>query len=70
MFSTSSGILDEVCSTNVTISPGKSKLFALAVWLTALWDGLQYQWLYDRSSVAVAAQLTAHLDDVLPRAAR
>jgi AcrR family transcriptional regulator len=39
-----------------------------AVWLTALWDGLQYQWLYDRSSVDVAAQLTAHLDDVLPRA--
>ncbi|GAA5212047.1 TetR/AcrR family transcriptional regulator [Microbacterium kyungheense] len=38
-----------------------------AVWLTALWDGLQYQWLYDRSSVDVAAQLTAHLDDVLPR---
>lgn len=38
-----------------------------ALWLTALWDGLQYQWLYDRSSVDVAAQLTAHLDDVLPR---
>lgn len=38
-----------------------------AIWLTALWDGLQYQWLYDRSSVDVAAQLTAHLDDVLPR---
>ncbi|MFD4958753.1 TetR/AcrR family transcriptional regulator [Microbacterium sp. NPDC058389] len=38
-----------------------------AVWLTAMWDGLQYQWLYDRSSVDVAAQLTAHLDDVLPR---
>ncbi|GAA5201377.1 TetR/AcrR family transcriptional regulator [Microbacterium jejuense] len=41
-----------------------------AVWLTALWDGLQYQWLYDRSSVDVAAQLTAHLDDVLPPSAR
>lgn len=38
-----------------------------ALWLTALWDGLQYQWLYDRSSVDVAAQLSAHLDDVLPR---
>ena len=38
-----------------------------AVWFTALWDGLQYQWLYDRSSVDVAAQLTAHLDDVMPR---
>ena len=38
-----------------------------ALWLTALWDGLQYQWLYDRSSVDVAAQLSAHLDDVMPR---
>lgn len=38
-----------------------------AVWLVALWDGLQYQWLYDRDSVDVAAHLTAHLDDVLPR---
>ncbi len=39
-----------------------------AVWLTALWDGLQYQWLYDRDAVDVAAHLDAHLDDVLPRA--
>lgn len=38
-----------------------------AVWLTALWDGLQYQWLYDRTAVDVAAHLAAHLDDVLPR---
>ena len=38
-----------------------------ALWLTALWDGLQYQWLYDPSAVDVAAQLSAHLDDVLPR---
>ncbi len=38
-----------------------------AVWLVALWDGLQYQWLYDRDAVDVAAQLRAHLDDVLPR---
>lgn len=38
-----------------------------AVWLVALWDGLQYQWLYDRGAVDVAAQLRAHLDDVLPR---
>ncbi|WP_228484675.1 TetR/AcrR family transcriptional regulator [Microbacterium cremeum] len=38
-----------------------------AVWLVALWDGLQYQWLYDRDAVDVAAELTAHLDDVLPR---
>lgn len=39
-----------------------------AVWLVALWDGLQYQWLYDRDAVDVAAELTAHLDDVLPPA--
>ncbi|KRA26053.1 TetR family transcriptional regulator [Microbacterium sp. Root61] len=38
-----------------------------AIWLVALWDGLQYQWLYDRDSVDIAAHLTAHLDDVLPR---
>ncbi|WP_447913651.1 TetR/AcrR family transcriptional regulator [Microbacterium phyllosphaerae] len=38
-----------------------------AVWLTALWDGLQYQWLYDRDSVDVAAEMTAHLNDVIPR---
>ncbi|WP_127819076.1 TetR/AcrR family transcriptional regulator [Microbacterium sp. CPCC 204701] len=38
-----------------------------AVWLVALWDGLQYQWLYDRDAVDVAAELTAHLDDVMPR---
>lgn len=38
-----------------------------AVWLVALWDGLQCQWLYDRSGVDVAAELTAHLDDLLPR---
>ncbi|GAA5034081.1 TetR/AcrR family transcriptional regulator [Microbacterium fluvii] len=37
-----------------------------AVWLIALWDGLQYQWLYDRDAVDVAAQLAAHLADVLP----
>ncbi|MBO3662953.1 TetR/AcrR family transcriptional regulator [Microbacterium stercoris] len=38
-----------------------------AAWLVALWDGLQYQWLYDRESIDVAAHLIAHLDDVLPR---
>lgn len=40
-----------------------------AIWLVALWDGLQYQWLYDRDRVDVAAHLTAHLDDLLPRVA-
>lgn len=38
-----------------------------AVWLAALWEGLQYQWLYDPDSVDVAAHLTAHLDDILRR---
>lgn len=38
-----------------------------AIWLLALWDGLQYQWLYDRNTLDVAAHLRAHLDDVLPQ---
>lgn len=38
-----------------------------AIRLVALWDGLQYQWLYDHESVDVAAELAAHLDDILPR---
>ncbi|MDN4616347.1 TetR/AcrR family transcriptional regulator [Leifsonia sp. F6_8S_P_1B] len=37
-----------------------------ALWLLALWDGLQYLWLYDRHGVDVAAELRAHLEDVLP----
>lgn len=37
-----------------------------ATWLIALWDGLQYQWLYDRSRVDISAHLRAHLADVLP----
>lgn len=37
-----------------------------AIWLVAMWDGLQYQWLYDRAAVDVAAHLRAHMDDVLP----
>ncbi|MDQ1130163.1 TetR/AcrR family transcriptional regulator [Microbacterium sp. SORGH_AS_0888] len=38
-----------------------------AVWLVALWDGLQIQWLYDRENVDIAAILRTHLEDVLPR---
>lgn len=38
-----------------------------AIRLVALWDGLQYQWLYDRDSIDVSAQLSAHLDEILPR---
>jgi AcrR family transcriptional regulator len=37
-----------------------------ALWLIAMWDGLQYQWLYDRDRVDIAAHLRAHLEDVLP----
>lgn len=36
------------------------------LWLLALWDGLQYSWLYDQAGVDVAGQLRAHLADVLP----
>lgn len=36
-----------------------------ALWLVALWDGLQIQWLYD-PSVDVAADLSMYLNDVLP----
>lgn len=32
-----------------------------ALWLVALWDGLQLQWLYDPESVDVGEQLAAHL---------
>lgn len=37
-----------------------------ALWLIAMWDGLQYQWLYDRGAVDIAGHLHAHLADVLP----
>lgn len=37
-----------------------------ATWLIAMWDGLQYQWLYDRERLDIATHLRAHLDDVLP----
>lgn len=38
-----------------------------ALWLLALWDGLQYHWLYDHDTVDVAAHLRAHLADILAR---
>ncbi|MEN0084413.1 MAG: helix-turn-helix domain-containing protein [Leifsonia sp.] len=37
-----------------------------ALWVLALWDGLQYLWLYDHAAVDVAAQLRSHFVDVLP----
>lgn len=36
-----------------------------ALWLLALWDGLQYEWLCNHESVDVAAQLRAHFADIL-----
>jgi AcrR family transcriptional regulator len=36
-----------------------------ALWLLALWDGLQYAWLYEHAGVDVAGQLREHLADVL-----
>jgi AcrR family transcriptional regulator len=36
-----------------------------AIWLIALWDGLQLQWLYDPQSVDVGDQLAAHLQQLL-----
>jgi len=38
---------------------------AEAIWLVALWDGLQLQWLYDPESVDVGDQLAAHLKHLL-----
>ncbi|MCI2956192.1 TetR/AcrR family transcriptional regulator [Agromyces atrinae] len=35
------------------------------VWLVALWDGLQIQWLYDPDAVDVAAELSAYFEQVL-----
>ncbi len=40
-----------------------------AIRLVALWDGLQYQWLYDRDAVDVAAHLQAYLAELLPASA-
>ncbi|MEV8214184.1 TetR/AcrR family transcriptional regulator [Leifsonia sp. NPDC077715] len=37
-----------------------------ALWVLALWDGLQYLWLYDNGAVDVAGALRTHLVDVLP----
>ncbi|MFF1574610.1 TetR/AcrR family transcriptional regulator [Leifsonia sp. NPDC058292] len=36
-----------------------------AVWFLALWDGLQFQWLYDRGAVDIAGQLRGHLDGIV-----
>ncbi|WP_061962482.1 TetR/AcrR family transcriptional regulator [Demequina flava] len=37
-----------------------------ALWLVALWEGLQYQWLYAPDEIDVAAHLADHLADVVP----
>ncbi|MGN8027648.1 TetR/AcrR family transcriptional regulator [Microbacterium sp. 22242] len=38
---------------------------AEALWFLALWDGLQFQWMYEPELVSVPDQLDAHLDTVL-----
>ncbi|MBN9210482.1 MAG: hypothetical protein BGO45_04490 [Microbacterium sp. 71-36] len=48
------------------LAPDRDPAFE-AAWLIALWDGLQIQWLYDRSAVNVSEELADHLARVLPR---
>ncbi len=46
------------------LRPGADPAFE-ATWLLALWDGLQFQWLYDPAAVDVAGQLEGHLSQVI-----
>lgn len=36
-----------------------------AAWLVALWDGLQFQWLYDRETIDVADELMGHYKQLI-----
>jgi hypothetical protein len=36
-----------------------------STWFLALWDGLQFQWLYDPTAFDIADQLQAHADQLL-----
>jgi AcrR family transcriptional regulator len=47
-----------------TLAPGLDPA-AEALWLLALWDGLQFQWMYAPDEIDIAAHLAAHLDQVL-----
>jgi AcrR family transcriptional regulator len=47
-----------------TLAPGLDPA-AEALWLLALWDGLQFQWTYAPDEIDIAAHLAAHLDQVL-----
>lgn len=38
-----------------------------ALWLVAMWDGLQIQWLYDPDGTDIAAHLAAHLHAAVPQ---
>jgi AcrR family transcriptional regulator len=38
---------------------------AEARWFVALWDGLQFQWMYDPEDISIDEHLSAHLDRVL-----
>ena len=46
------------------IAPWRDPAFE-ALWLVALWDGLQFQWLYDPDSADVPALLQAHLASLI-----
>lgn len=46
------------------LAPGRDPVHE-AVWLLALWDGLQLQWLYDRDAVDVGWLLRGHLRSLL-----
>ena len=35
-----------------------------AMWLQALWDGLQLQWLYDRKAIDIGGHLREHVKSV------
>ncbi|WP_084129659.1 TetR/AcrR family transcriptional regulator [Demequina sp. NBRC 110055] len=51
---------------------GTSRARHEAIWLLALWDGLQIQWLYDPARVDIGDHLEAHIDALchtLPRQA-
>ena len=48
------------------LAPGRDPAHE-AVWLIALWDGLQLQWLYD-STVSIPEMLRTHLVKVVPAA--
>jgi AcrR family transcriptional regulator len=57
------GLFDRLAAEGALV-PGRDPVHE-AVWLLALWDGLQLQWLYDRDAVDVGALLRAHFATLL-----